>query len=313
MRGAADTMDDITNDSLKETLKSFDIVMNFEKMLPTDLLKSIDHIQDVAKSEEVPDGGLSAVVMSIACGKILVESAKKHAERVSKDFEAVEQATAEIEGTLELAKCVDKGEPFPKPADALQTIHEAIIAYDKVADGENNKDDVSIKFMESAKDALNKVVPAMGKAFIKSEFWTSMKLIESSLKTNAFEGLKEATFVIDHHHVDAVLCRQSMLKGNLQTLKCAKKMSLLMRDALSVCNDLSKNVNTTVRIVKLIKMFDAFASEFYDIVDADTSDLIGSIFNLFSQIGYDKISNDASEHAVNIGHLMTKAGVLKKQ
>lgn len=294
------------SDAIVLTIKSLYMILNHETMLPTDVVSSVEHITDVSKSDETPDGGLSAVFMNIASGKTLVEIAKKHADRVSKDFAELEEANTQFSALFELSKHLNNGGRLENCTKTIDALNDGLESFDKVND-DKSKDDAHQRFIESAIEALKVICPELGKEIINTEFIPFMAKAEEALRQKKYEQLPNTIFLLGAN-VDSILSRHSMLEGNAKMLLCAKHLYALLSASLDVFLDLKDGHNiNSVTVAKFIKKIDQFLKKNNSLLNANASDLMKTLIKHFMDICYVQVAHDADSCAVKLAHLMVKA------
>lgn len=299
------------NESTAETIKSLYMIVHFETMLPTDVTNAVNHINDASKSDEHPDNGLSAVFINIPTGKLLVDMARKHADRVSKDFAALEAAASDFQPVLDISISLDNGDKLQEPFKVVSTLVEGLVAFDNVHDSKNSADDTSQRFLKSAK-AFSKILPALGSAFMLGEYLPWLQKVDTCLESQEYKSFPRTLTSLETA-VDSILARKQLFGASLSMLFAAKKLYVLASSISDVMLSLSNDETKAVEVVKLTKKFDHFMKECSTAMDAnaDLSGLIKKLLDAFKGLCYSKIETDAQSHIINVAKYFAKVGGIK--
>lgn len=295
----------------RNTIKQFYMIVHPEQTLPTDLQKAIESVNQMAKSDDHTDGGLSAVWVNIASGRYFTKTASLFADKATKDFKFMESATQDFQGVLDLVPVVTAGKPF-NINEVLSTLDIGVKAVDKVV-SQNSSNDLVKTFLGNAKDALYKILPSIGKTMIKDTIlqWVSYAnhLLESGAKNEVMKPID----TIDVSLCDLIV-KKKVLEKVITDLTCATKMYSVISTLPRVFEGDIGHMKTesSVHFIKNLDNFIVLWQTHLDKVDSQATPMINKLIQNIKGFSAHNAVADSNQHARSLAEMMIKVAVNKK-
>ena len=210
----------------REAIKNLHMILHPTSTLPTDLKRAVQTVNDTAKSDDHADGGLSAVFVGIASGKLLVKNALVHADKATKDLQFLESANTDFRGVFNLLPVV-----IDHTTIDLQSVPQELAKGVKAVENvlaSNSKSDAVTSFVDQSKGTLFKVLPYVGKSIVKDHVLPWMTEVISILQSNDKSKAWKPVGPLDIESLNFVLSKKSLEKC-CTNLSCGVKLYDLMK------------------------------------------------------------------------------------
>ncbi len=294
------------SEQLKNVVNHLFMIVNPDETMPTDLKKAVQCINEIAKSEEHRDNGLSAVFVGIASGKLLVKQATVYADKATKELQFLEEATEDFKEVTDLSQAI-VSQGLIDLASVPEILQKGVKAMDTIVDSRSSSEAVK-SFLGKCKSTLFHLIPRIGKLLVKDLLVPWMIDALETLKGSDMSRSLKPLDPINLELLDFVLAKKALEKS-ADNLACAVKLYRVLQSLVGCFGGTIQDVNT-VKVVAVIKNMTNFLNTWntpLEKVDDDASPTGFALLNLVKGLSSARACKDAETYIVKVGKLMAKA------
>eukprot|EP00434_Breviolum_minutum_P013762 symbB.v1.2.012139.t1/scaffold829.1/size159244/9 len=285
------------------TIEKFHVILCSPKRPPKTVSDAVLSFKETGSNEVHSDGGLRAVIMSIAQGKALVRQAEEIADKSQKEVKFLD-GVVKANGDLDVFNSeftehrkVDE----TKCADIM--IKSAKLIQENVSKAQS---DAAREILEETRKSLSKAAEAFSHSYTVHQAcpWFSASL--SSFKSDA--GVAPLPPMHTKELVDMLACKKSIWGDD--ALKMLESVSGLQSQMQGIHSTISSSKPDAAATVKVVRKFNDFLNEHAAFVtsfgDAVTN-ATRNMSELLESFGKTHMQGEADQHLDALTNLMVKA------
>lgn len=297
------------SEHLKHAIRNLYMILHPAQTLPTDLKKAVQSVNEMAKSEDHEDGGLSAVFVGIASGKNLTKTAGVLADKATKDLQFMDSATSDFQGVADLLEVFSSGKAVDLQA-APEILATGIKAIDKVKETKSNQStsEAVNAFLVKAKETLFRLIPLLGKHIVKHRLLPWMTCAVDMLKSQDLSVKLEPVVAIDLQSLLLVTQKPALEKCS-SNLSCAIKLYQVIISFDECFGDTVGDINTvkTVSLIKNLTNYLNVWSSPLDLIDSSASKTGFDLLSLVRGLSASRAVRESGDHAKKVAKLLLRA------